>query len=235
MSSNPYLLLWFEAPLQSWGFDSKFGRRDTLNFPTFSGVLGLICCAMGRSGGQDEFLADFSDMDMSVIAYTKSTLNKNLFLRDFHMVGSGYDVRDEWQSLLIPKKSDGKRSSGTSGSKLTYRYYLQNMAFAVALEVPSTYADEVADAVKSPVWDLYLGRKCCVPTELIFQGQFHNDAEAFAKAEELAVVKKLTKDFRVLKGEHEGEVRTLNDIPIRFGQNKIYRDRRVTIIDTEME
>ncbi len=221
--------------MQSWGYDSKFGRRDTLNFPTFSGVLGLICCAMGRSGGQDEFLADFSDMDMSVVAYTKSKQNKDPFLRDFHTVGNGYDIRDKWQSLLIPKKSDGKRPVG-SGSKLTYRYYLQNMAFAVALEVPSTHADNVADAVKSPVWDLYLGRKCCVPTEFIFQGKFENVEDAKAKAQELAKCKELTEGFRVLKGEYDdGEVLTLNDIPIRFGQNKLYRDRRVTKIDTEME
>jgi len=40
--STRYLLLWLQAPLQSWGYDSKFGRRDTLNFPTKSGVLGLL-------------------------------------------------------------------------------------------------------------------------------------------------------------------------------------------------
>ncbi len=47
---NPYLLLWFEANLQSWGHDSKFGRLDTLNFPTKSGVLGLVCSALGAGG-----------------------------------------------------------------------------------------------------------------------------------------------------------------------------------------
>ncbi len=36
------LLLWLEAPLQSWGADSRFGRRATLPFPTRSGVLGLV-------------------------------------------------------------------------------------------------------------------------------------------------------------------------------------------------
>jgi len=50
--SNPYLLLWFEAPLQSWGSDSKFGRRDTQTFPTKSGVLGLVCSALGAGGEQ---------------------------------------------------------------------------------------------------------------------------------------------------------------------------------------
>ena len=50
--ANPYLLLWLEAPLQAWGHDSKFGRRDSLDFPTKSGVLGLLCCARGARGLQ---------------------------------------------------------------------------------------------------------------------------------------------------------------------------------------
>ena len=37
------LLLWLEAPLQSWGAGSRYGRRDTLPFPTRSGILGLLC------------------------------------------------------------------------------------------------------------------------------------------------------------------------------------------------
>ena len=55
--ANPYLLLWLEAPLQAWGHDSKFGRRDSLDFPTKSGVLGLLCCARGARGLQTEWLA----------------------------------------------------------------------------------------------------------------------------------------------------------------------------------
>lgn len=45
--SQPYLLLWLEGPLQSWGHDSRFGRRETLHFPTKSGVLGMVCAALG--------------------------------------------------------------------------------------------------------------------------------------------------------------------------------------------
>ena len=65
--SNPYLLLWLEAPLQSWGFDSKFGRRETLKFPTRSGVVGLVCSALGAGGEQRELLAEFSSLRQTVI------------------------------------------------------------------------------------------------------------------------------------------------------------------------
>ena len=53
--TDPYLLLWLEAPLQAWGHDSKFGRRDSLDFPTKSGVLGLLCSARG-AGGEEQWL-----------------------------------------------------------------------------------------------------------------------------------------------------------------------------------
>ena len=69
---NPYLLLWLEAPLQSWGYDSKFGRRDTLGFPTKSGILGLICCALGAGGEQRELLAQFAALSQTVLSFTRT-------------------------------------------------------------------------------------------------------------------------------------------------------------------
>ena len=47
-----FLLLWLESALQSWGADSKFGRRDSLPFPTKSGITGLLLCALGASGNK---------------------------------------------------------------------------------------------------------------------------------------------------------------------------------------
>lgn len=41
------LLLRLAAPLQSWGIDSKFDIRRTGREPSKSGVIGLICAALG--------------------------------------------------------------------------------------------------------------------------------------------------------------------------------------------
>jgi CRISPR system Cascade subunit CasD len=231
--SDPYLLLWLEAPLQSWGHDSKFGRRDSLDFPTKSGVLGLLCCARGAGGGEGQWLSSWAELDMQVVAYVPKDRNgdaqhRQPLLRDFHMVGSGYDDSDPWQNLLIPKKSDGSKPNG-SGTKMTYRYYLQEMAYAVALQVPAAMVDEVTQALSNPVWDLYLGRKNCVPTEFIGQGVYDTAAFALQAAEVLSAEKNRAFAFRVLQGEHDGEVLTLNDVPLQFGEQKKYRDRRVTV------
>lgn len=231
--SEPYLLLWLEAPLQAWGHDSRFGRRDSLDFPTKSGVLGLLCCARGAAGMQAEWLAEWADRDMQITAYVPQDrqgkpLPRLPLLRDFQMVGSGYDDKDPWASLLIPKTNEGKKAVG-GGTKMTYRYYLQDMAFAVALQGPESELQILAEALQSPVWDLYLGRKNCVPTEFIGQGVYDSFPQAMARANELAEGKARHPAFHVMQGEHEGEVLTLNDVPLQFGEHKLYRDRRVTV------
>jgi len=239
MMDKKYILLWIEAPLQAWGADSKFGRRDTLPFPTKSGVLGLVLCAMGASGPQNELLAKLSSGVLQIVSYVRSKPGKDgqarvkggkePLLRDFHMVGSGYDDKDIWQKLLIPKTSEGKPAVG-GGSKMTYRYYLQDACFAVLLEVPADMNDSISNALQNPVYDLYFGRKNCVPAEQIFQGSFESIADVWQKAGALAQDKQLLEDFRVLDGEHDGEMMTLNDVPVQFGDVKKYRDRRVTVV-----
>ena len=239
MMDKKYILLWIESPLQAWGADSKFGRRDTLPFPTKSGVLGLVFCAMGASGPRNDLLAKLSLETLQIASYVRSKpskegqdivkVSKEPLLRDFHMVGSGYDDKDIWQKLLIPKTSEGKPAVG-GGTKMTYRYYLQDARFAAVLEVTADMADTISDALKNPVYDLYFGRKNCVPTERIFQGSFDSIAEAWQKAAALAQDKQLLEDFRVLDGEYEGDLMTLNDVPVQFGEIKKYRDRRVTVV-----
>jgi CRISPR system Cascade subunit CasD len=239
---NPRLLLWLEAPLQSWGSDSKFGRRDTQTFPTKSGVLGLICAALGAGGEQRALLAEFAALRQTVVSFVRGKQtaggiikqDREPLLRDFHMIGAGYDLNDPWQALLEPYKNDGKpRKSDGGGTKMTYRYYLQDAAFAVVLEAPPDQAEGIAQALQNPVWDIYLGRKNCVPTDFIYRGIFDNETAALEQADSIARQKNRMEDFRVLHGSHEGqadEVFTINDVPLQFGEDKRYGDRQVSVI-----
>ncbi len=238
-----FLLLWLEAPLQSWGHDSRFGRRDSLDFPTKSGVIGLLACAQGRAGEQIEWLSTIAPLNMQVQAYVRTRklheteervpLARLPLLRDFQMVGAGYDDRDPWQNLLIPKTAEGKKPNG-AGTKMTYRYYVQDMAYAVILAAPAALVEALHAAVQAPVWDLYLGRKNCAPTEFVAQGCFATRDEALARANDLAISKNRALDFEVFEGERaallEGDVFTLNDVPVQLGTRKRYRDRQVTMV-----
>lgn len=239
--SKAFLLLWLEAPLQSWGADSRFGRRGTLDFPTKSGILGLLCCALGAGGEQRELLAEMAPLMQTVLSFGRTTENRRgenrkvdrePLLRDFQMVGSGYDEKNPWESMLIPKKSNGESAVG-GGSKITYRYYVQDAGFAAILEVPTEKVATFAEALQNPYWDIYFGRKCCAPTDFIYRGCFDSELSALKKALEIAQEKKLSENFRVVDGEGAGEIIILNDVPIQFGENKIYRERRVTILTTD--
>ncbi|MBF9014139.1 MULTISPECIES: type I-E CRISPR-associated protein Cas5/CasD [unclassified Oceanispirochaeta] len=226
---SKYILLWLEGPLQSWGYDSQFGMRDTLAFPTKSGVFGIILAALGAKGPQIDLLQVLSEYPQSVISYKKRE-DKESFLMDFQMVGSGYNDKDIWEKNFIPKTNDGKKAIG-GGTKMTYRNYLQDAVFAVIQELPDSLAIDIAAALQAPVFNLSLGRKNCIPSEFIFQGIFSEKDESENSAQKLSEEKGLIKDFYVLDGEYPGDLITLNDVPLQFGEMKKYRDRRVSVIE----
>ena len=234
--SSKYFLMWLEGPLQAWGASSKFGLRGTLDFPTKSGVLGLICCGMGKSGEQREFLARFAGSDMTVFSFNqresygeKNVRPREPVMTDFQMVGSGYNSSDPWESLMSPKKADGTNPVG-AGSKMTYRSYLQGAAFSVILEVPDDLADCISNGLVEPVWELFLGRKTCIPTEFIYQGCFDTRELAGNAAKSIAEKKSMALDFSVMEGRHKGNVLVINDVPVSFGKHKEYRSRNVTVV-----
>ncbi|MCR4820258.1 MAG: type I-E CRISPR-associated protein Cas5/CasD [Elusimicrobiales bacterium] len=236
--SSRFILMWLEAPLQSWGFDSRFDRRDTLDFPTKSGVLGILLCAMGASGRQESLLARFANLRQTAISFkNKEESDTSQLLCDFQMIGAGYDDnKDSWEYLMIPKKIDGNKPSNTTGSHLTYRYYLQNAVFAAIIEVPEDIAEKCAYSIKNPVYPIYLGRKCCVPSDIVSQGLFETSEEA-----ENAALKKaaehspaLAPEFIVIDGSDDrGDFIELNDVPVCFGEHKKYKQRIVTKIAWE--
>ena len=235
MSDKKYLLMWLEGPLQSWGDRSRYSRRETQLFPTKSGVYGLILCALGLSGAQTEILAVLSDFRLDVLGYKKSNsdFSENSIMRDFHMIGSGYDNSDLWEKYLIPKISNGSAPKNSSGSKLTYRYYLQNMAFACILEIPSDFDVDIASALETPKWPLFLGRKCCVPSDIIYRGTFDEYQDAVNKADNIADVKERYKSIEAYDGRRDDlegvDFWVLNDVPVEFGDYKKYRERIITV------
>ena len=231
-----YLLLWLEAPLQSWGADSRFDFRKTMDAPTKSGIFGLLLAASGDSGPQEELLARMADAPLSVVDFDGFTPR----LTDFHMVGNGYRENDPWEKLFIPlkaselnkkkreSKSDEDKRKMSSGGLRTSREYLQDRRFAAVLGLPDELANKFASALQAPVFDLYLGRKCCAPTDFIFRGVFDSEADAFDALQSLAGEKKLAPRFVYADAKPmEGDAFLVNDVPVRFGRHRLYRDRWV--------
>lgn len=225
-----YLLLWLEAPLQSWGIDSKYYLRDSITFPSKSGILGLIFTGSGLFGNQKELLARMAPLKQTVIAFTIDGKIPTI-ITDFHMVGNGYNSNDSWQKLMIPKTSEGKKAVG-GGSKLTYRNYIQDAKYSVILEIPDDLSEIFINGLKEPIGDIFLGRKNCIPTDFIYQGLFESEDEAINKGLNIGYEKKQIPAFKVIDGNfhEEGDVFSISDIPISFGEKKEYTSRRVTMV-----
>lgn len=146
------LLLRLEGPLQSWGETSKFVIRRTKEAPTKSGVIGMILAALGVTQKESEtWLEKLNKLQMGVRIDKVGTR-----IMDYHTVGAGYKL----------PTADGKTSDMTL---LTLREYLCDASFLVALQGDSILIDSLREAIKKPVWPLWLGRKCCVPSQRILE------------------------------------------------------------------
>ncbi|MGC0334893.1 CRISPR system Cascade subunit CasD [Streptomyces sp. SAI-170] len=155
----PGLLLRLAGPLQSWGEHSHFTDRDTLSFPTRSGITGLLAAALGRA--RHEPLGDLADISVSVRVDRPGTR-----LRDFHTVGGG---------LTGPHTvitADGGHRSGDTSTLTSTRWYLADAAFTIALTRPDRTPPPPgwADALQHPRWPLYLGRRSCPPAQPVLLG-----------------------------------------------------------------
>jgi CRISPR system Cascade subunit CasD len=154
------LFLRLEGPLQSWGERARWSVRDTTPEPTKSGIVGLLGCALGIN--DDASLRELSEhLHMGVRCDSPGT-----FLVDYHTVGGGYD-----ESVMLTAEGKLKyNSSGHPHTEQTWRRYLCDAAFLVALQGPPELITRLAEAVQSPHWPIYLGRKACVPTRPPFDG-----------------------------------------------------------------
>lgn len=166
MSANT-LLLRFEAPLQAWGDNqSKFVIRRTAGAPTKSGVIGMLCAALGvgRSEAPRHWLAKLNALQVGV-----RIDRPGIRWWDYHTVGAGMQMRT----------AEGGHKPG---AMLTRREYLCDASFLVALQGDRALISQLDAAIAAPKWTLYLGRKSCPPSRPIAErpssGEFRNLTEA---------------------------------------------------------
>lgn len=136
------LLLRLAAPLQSWGTASRFVRRNTDPAPSRSGVLGLLAAAQGRR--------------------RTDPLEELLGLR----IG----VRIDQSGRLERDFQTARTRDGATSMPLSYRFYLADAVFAVAVEGDRTLVESLHQALRRPVFPLYLGRRSCPPAGKLLHG-----------------------------------------------------------------
>ncbi len=144
------------APMQSWGTHSRFLVRDTGLEPSKSGVIGLICAALGkpreeRADHGFPSLAELCQLRMGVRADRPGSMRM-----DYHTAGG--TRRADAQYGVI--RADG---SGV-GPVVSRRYYLADAEFLVGLEGADELLRTIAAALESPRWQIFFGRKSHVPS-----------------------------------------------------------------------
>lgn len=149
----PTLLLRLAGPMQSWGTRSRFTERDTELEPSKSGVLGLVCAALGRPRSED--VSDLAALQMGVRVDREGTIE-----RDYHTAGSVDGIAKASGGLY---KKDGRIVGQPSN-----RYYLADADFLVGLEGDESLLREIEQALRAPRWHLFLGRKSLVPSVPVF-------------------------------------------------------------------
>jgi CRISPR system Cascade subunit CasD len=153
------LFLRLEGPLQSWGERARWSVRDTASEPTKSGVVGLLGCALGVA--DDARLRAISQGVRMGVRCDRPGRR----IVDYHTVGGGYDY-----PTLLTARGKPKKSSGRPHTELTWRHYLCDASFLVALQGKAELIDRLAAAIRAPHWPIYLGRKACIPACPPFDG-----------------------------------------------------------------
>ncbi|MFK0293907.1 type I-E CRISPR-associated protein Cas5/CasD [Streptomyces sp. NPDC090442] len=130
------LLLRLAGPLQSWGSAARFARRSTENAPTKSGVLGLLAAAQGRPRNAD--LSDLATLRFGVRIDQPGTR-----LRDFHTA---------------------HHADSGKAMPLSERFYLTDAVFVAGLEGEPALLQRLHQALLTPHFLPYLGRRSCPPS-----------------------------------------------------------------------
>lgn len=150
------LFLRLEGPLQAWGERARWTVRDTAPEPTKSGVVGLLACALGLSADGD--LRELSrQVRLGVRCDQPGTP-----LVDYHTVVGG----------VLSAEGKIKRNSATKEPEtvVSWRHYLSDASFLVAVQGSPALIERLAEAVQAPHWPIYLGRRACPPARPLFEG-----------------------------------------------------------------
>ncbi|GGO96988.1 type I-E CRISPR-associated protein Cas5/CasD [Actinomyces gaoshouyii] len=136
------LLLRLAGPMQAWGVTSRFTVRDTEPAPTKSGVIGMLAAAVGRR--RTDPIEDLLSLSFGVRKDQPGSV-----IRDFHTA----------------RTLDGK-----TPMPLSNRYYIADAVFLAGIEGDHSLLEGLNEALRRPVFPLYLGRRSCPPTQPVSLG-----------------------------------------------------------------
>ncbi|MBM3144078.1 MAG: type I-E CRISPR-associated protein Cas5/CasD [Chloroflexi bacterium] len=204
------LLLRLCGPMQSWGVQSRFTVRDTGLEPSKSGVVGLLCAALGIDRADDAALQPLATLRMGIRADREGMLKM-----DYHTA----------QNVL-------KAGGGIKPTEVSRRYYLADACFLAGLEGEDKdlpLLQRLHAALKNPVWPLFLGRKAFVPAESPYLPdglRLNTDLETALKTYPPLTTRPSSRQARLVLEDSDGYL-VRPDQPLSFSQRR-FVPRRLT-------
>lgn len=131
------LVLTLAGPLQAWGSASRFTTRATEDAPTKSGIIGLLAAAQGRR--RTDPLEEYVSLQLG--------------------------VRIEQPGRLLRDFQTARALDGSTSMPLSSRYYREDARYVAVVSAEPTLLESFSDALRRPVFPLYLGRRSCPPSE----------------------------------------------------------------------
>lgn len=200
------LLIQLAGPMQSWGVTSAYEVRDSAREPSKSGVIGLLCAALGRP--RTEPVADLSALRLGVRADREGRLAVDY---------------QTWQAITPRGKMLDR---GTS-----LRHYLADAVFLAGIEGPGDVLAGLQEALRRPRWMLYLGRKAFVPSRPVWLEDGLRLAEDLEQALRhypwLGHPGEPPATLRLVIERPDGEI-VRPDVPISFAERR-FATRRVQV------
>jgi len=226
-----FLVLRFDAPMQSFGGVAVDHHRGTEDAPGSSLVTGLLANALGWSHGEFSRLQRLQERILMGARRDRS----GQCMVDYQTVGLYQDhlAEDGWTTWGRTAAREGGKAR--TGTHIRYRHYLADAVYTIVValrvpdEPPTLY--ELAQALERPARPLFLGRKCALPAAPILFGRVAADSVRDA----LAAVRRIGKrgDEGPLSAwwpaEEGGEDATTRLVPVfdhRDWANQIHAGRR---------
>ncbi len=206
------LLLRLSGAMQSWGVQSRFGVRDTGLEPSKSGVLGLVCAALGIDRADDQALAPLAALTMGVRVDREGALKV-----DYH---TAKDVL--------------KAGGGMKDTELSNRYYLADPLFLVGLAGDDLeLLERIQAGLRKPIWPLFLGRKAFVPGEPLWLDdglKVGENLEDALKTYRALSARPAPERVRLVLEDQQSGVIVRADQPLSFAQgNRRFAPRRLRV------
>ena len=218
------LFMRVQGAMQSWGDSGNWQYRNSRYEPTKSGIIGIISASLGIHDDDERIRLLSSSLKMGV-----------------RVDQQGHKPPADYHTTYRTLDADGniKGVSGVTTAHITRREYLHDAAFLVAIQGESKLLEEIANALKNPVFPTFLGRKCCPPSfphvpvipGVDYLGQYDNVESALKS--HIAITERQPNYYRALIDTTPGQdtSRSIcylrNDVPISFrhrffGQRQVY-------------